>query len=339
MPAAPPSQPPQPDAAPDRCTFEHPLFSRLGEVMFRLAEADGMPCLVMPMGRSTAALPLRSLQAEFGIGDASADGQMLALVARSLDFVTALRSGDPLPVEVSHGTASWQPSPRHQELAASRLKLQLVSQLGADTAADWNKAEPQAMLAAAKDPGLRLSLQAAYVEAAALLGLPDAAAVARLAEAAADELSYIEALRDWLLRRVLQLAERLRRLASGASQNLPGLELLSRVTRLTDIALGRINARFADVEGQTESVLDALRVPDAWRVLIRLHRDWLHCSLRGWEPILTAWDHAAFDWSDGTWSLLGRTYRFLAVRFMPVQEWQAVQAKLRGDEPNTRMVW
>lgn len=339
MPAAPPSQPPQPDAAPDRCTFEHLLFSRLGEVVFRLAEADGVPCLLVPMGRSAAALPLRSLQAELGIDDASADGQMLARVARSLDFVTGLRLGDPLPVEVSDGAASWQPSPRHQELAASRLKLQLVSQLGADTATDWGKAEPQAVLAAAKDPGLRLSLQAAYVEAAALLGLPDAAAAARLVEAAADELSYIEALRDWLLRRMLQLTERLRRLASGVSQNLPGLELLSRVARLTGIALAKTNTCFADIEGQTESVLDALRAPDAWRALVRLHRDWLHCSLRGWEPILTAWDHATADWSDRTWPLLSRTYKFLAPRFMPVQEWHAVQPKLQGDEPGTRMVW
>ena len=136
--------------------------------------------LVRADGGSTAALPLRSLQAEFGIDDASADGQMLARVARSLDFVIDLRLGDPLPVEVLDGAASWQPSPKHQELAMSRLKLQLVSQLEADTATDWGKAEPRAVLAAAKDPGLRLSLQAAYVEAATLLGFPNAAAAAQL---------------------------------------------------------------------------------------------------------------------------------------------------------------
>ena len=327
-------------AAPNRCTLEHPLFSKLSEVVFRPAEADGAPSLVMPLGRSTAVLPLRSLQAELGIDGASADGQMLARIARSLEFVTDLRLGDPLPVEVLDGTASWQPDPSHRQLAASRLKLRLISQLGADTLVDWAKAEPQAVLAAAADPGMRPGLQAAYIEAAARLGSPDAAAVARLAEDAAHELGFVEALRDWLLRRVLRLAERLRRLGAGLAQNLAGLELLSRVTRLTAIALGRLNARFADVDGQTAVVLDALRALEPWRTLIRQHRDWLYCSLRGWEPILAEWDLAVPGWSDGTWPLLGRTYRFLAPRFMPVQEWQAApRFKPHDGELGPRMIW
>lgn len=327
-------------AASNRCTLEHPLFSRLGDVVFRPAEADGTPSLVMPLGRSTAVLPLRSLQAELGIDDASTDGQMLARIARSLDFVAALRLGDPLPVEVLDGAASWQPSPLHQQLAASRLKLQLISQLGVDTSVDWARSEPQAVLAAAAEPAMRPGLQAAYIEAAARLGIPDPAAAAQLAEEAAHEMSFIEALRDWLLRRVLRLTGRLRRLAGGFAQNLSGLELLSRVTRLTSIALGRINARFADVDGQTEVVLDALRALDAWRALIRQHRDWLYCSLRGWEPILAAWDAATLDGSDGTWALLGRTYRFLAPRFMPMQQWQAApRSKPHDGDFGPRMVW
>lgn len=327
-------------AAFNRCTLHHPLFSKLGEVVFRPAEADGAPSLVMPLGRSTAVLPLRSLQAELGIDGASADGRMLARIARSLDFVADLRLGDLLPVEVLDGTASWQPSPLHRQLAASRLKLRLVSQLGEDMAVDWVKAEPQVVLTAAAKPGMRLGLQAACIEVAARLGLPDAAAAARLAEDAAHELSFVEALQDWLLRRVLRLTDRLRRLEAGLAQNLSGLELLSRVTRLTRIALGRINARFADVDGQTEVVLDALRTLEAWRTLIRQHRDWLYCSLRGWKPILAAWDLATLYWSDGTWALLGRTYRFLAPRFMPMQEWQAIpRFKLHKGDLGTRMIW
>lgn len=327
-------------AASNRCTLEHPLFSKLGEVVFRPAEADGAPSLVMPLGRSIAVLPLRSLQAELGIDAASMDGQMLARIARSLDFVAALRLGDPLPVEVVDGAASWQPSPLHQQLAASRLKLQLISQLGVGIPMDWTRCEPQAVLAAAAAPDMRSGLQAAYIEAAARLGIPDPAAAAGLAEEAAHELSFVEALRDWLLRRVLRLTERLRRLAGGLAQNLSGLELLSRVTRLASIALGRINARFAEVDGQTGVVLDALRALDAWRALVRQHRDWLYCSLRGWEPILAAWDSATLDWSDGTWALLGRTYRFLAPRFMPMQEWQAApRFKPQDGGFGPRMVW
>ena len=319
--------------------FEHPLFSKLGEVVFCLAEADGMPSLVMPLGRSKAVLPLRSLQAELGIDSASADGQMLVRIARSLDFVAGLRLGDPLPVEVLDGTASWQPSPLNRQLAASRLQLQLISELEADTFVNWIKAESQAVLAAAADPGMRLGLQAALIGAAARLGLPDAAAAARLMEDAAHELGFVEALRDLLLRRVLRLSERVRSLTTGLTHNLSRSELLSRVMRLTSIALERIKARFAGVEGQTEIVLDALQALDAWRALVRLHRDWLHCSLRGWGPLLAAWDVAKPGWSDGTWALLSRTYRFLAPRFMPVQEWQTARAKLHGDDLGPRMIW
>ncbi len=340
MSAVTPFQSARPEAAPDRCTFEHPLFSRLGEVVFRPAEADGAPSLLMPLGRTTAALPLRSLQAELGIDSASSDGRMLALVARALDFVADLRLGDPLPVEVLDGAASWQPSALHQQLAASRLKLQLISQLGMDNSVDWGKAEPRAVLAAAAEPGMRLRLQAAYIEVTARLGFSDAAVVARLVEDAAHELGFVEALRDRLLRRVLRLMERVRHLATGLAQNLAGLELLSRVTRLTSIAIGKINARFAELDGQTEIVLDTLRSLETRRVLIRQHRDWLYCSLRGWEPILAAWEAAAFDWSDGTWPLLGRTYRFLAPRFMPMQEWQSTtRAKLHEGDTGPRMIW
>ena len=340
MPAANPLQPVRPQASPDRCTLEHPLFGRLGKVLFRPAEADGAPSLVMPLGRGCAALPLRSLQAELRIVNASPDGRMLSLIARSLDFVADLRLDDLLPVEVLGGAASWQPSAAHQQLAASRLKLQLISQLGTNEPTDWSRAEPRAVLAAASGPGMRLRLQEAYVEAAVRLGLPDPAAAVQLAEAAAYELAFVEALRDRLLRRVLRLMERVRHLASGLANNLSGIELLSRVKRLTSIAIGRINARFAELDRQTEVVLDTLRLLNIRRGIIRQHRDWLYCSLRGWEPILAAWEAASFDWSDGSWPLLGRTYRFLALRFMPMQEWQlANRAKLQDTALGARMVW
>ncbi len=340
MSAVNPSQPLRPETAPDRCTLEHPLFNRLGEIVFRPAEADRAPSLVMPLGRGSAALPLRSLQSELRIMDASPDGRMLALIARSLDFVADLRIGDALPVEVLVGAASWQPSALHQKLAASRMKLQLISQLAGNEPTDWSKAEPRAVLAAASGPGMGMRLQAAYIEVAARLELADPAAAVALAETAAYELGFVEALRDRLLRRVLRLMERVRHLASSLANNLSGIELLSRVKRLTGIAIAKLNARFAELDRQTEVVVDRLRLLDTRREIIRQHRDWLYCSLRGWEPILAAWEAASFDWSDGTWPLLGRTYRFLAPRFMPMQEWQlANRVKLQDVATGARMVW
>lgn len=312
----------------------------MGDIVFRPAETDGAACLIVPLGRSTAAIPLKSLQAELGIEADSKDGRMLALVAKSLDFVADLRLGDPLPVEVLGGGASWQPSALHQQLAASRLKLSLIAQLDGNNTLNWARAEPQSVLAAAADPGMRLRLQAAYIEVAARLGLPDTAAAARLVEDAAHEMGFMEALRDRLLRRVMRLVDRVRHLAGGLTQNLSGVELLSRVRRLGSIAITKIEGRFADLDQQMEIVLDTLEHLELRRVIIREQRDWLYCSLRAWEPILAAWEAAGIDWSDRTWPLLGRTYRFLAPRFMPMQEWQlTTRAKLTEGDLGSRMVW
>ena len=327
-------------AARDTCTFEHPLFPKLGEVVFRPAEADGTPVLVMPLGKSTAALPLRSLQAELGIEAASPDGQMFALIGRALDFVAELRLGDPLPVEVLGGEASWTPDPVHVQVAAWRLKLRLVAAGDGGAGPNWVTAEPMHVLQAMDDPALPERLHAAYIEAAATLGLPDAASVAQLVDQAAAELGFVEALRDRLLRRVLGLIDRVEGLLASLSQNLSGIEMVSRVLRLSKIAAGKIRARFDELDACVQVLPGALRDLGSHRPSIRLHRDWLYCSLRAWGTILAAWEGASTDWADGTWSLLSRTYRFLAPRFMPMQEWHlATRTRPADDGGRTRMVW
>jgi len=336
--AAPASTDP-PGAARDRCVLEHPVFTCFGEVMFRPAEDDGVPVMIFPMGGGTAAVPLRSLQHEFGIEPGSADGRTLALVAHALDFVAEVRPGDALPLEVLDGGASWQPGAVHQRIAEARLRLQLVSAFSRVEAPSWVAADPRAVLAAAAEPGLDTRLATASIEAAAALGVPDAAAVSHLMAAAAHELGFVEALRDRLLRRVGLMLARVEGL--GAPGHTAGaLELLSRVRRLAGIALDRIRARFTELGAQTDRVMDVLRDLDGCRQVVRLHRDWLYSSLRAWEGLLTAWETGGGAWSQDTWALLRRTYRFLAPRFMPKQEWQSSLGAYRADAaPRVPMVW
>jgi hypothetical protein len=100
----------QPLPAPDHCNLRHPLFTSLANPLFRHAESDNAPVMVVMLGDREAAIPLRSLQHEFGITDDSDDGRMLELIAQSLDFVACLRPGDALPAEVLSGAASWDPT-------------------------------------------------------------------------------------------------------------------------------------------------------------------------------------------------------------------------------------
>lgn len=330
-------------AAPGRCMLLHPVFRRYGAAVFRPAEDDGAPVMVVPMGGAAAAVPLSALRAEFGIDPDSPDGRMLAQIARALDFVSELRLGDPLPMEVLGSGASWQPSAAHRRVAEERLRLQLGATLANGALGPgpaWVLADPQAVLAAAAGPGAIVRLQSASVAAAAVLALPNAAAVSRLLAAAAHELGFIEALRDRLLRRVGIVLARAEALVTAIGRNLGALELLSRVRRLAGIAHERMRARFTEVEVLSAQVLDLLRDLEIRRLTIQLHRDWLYSSLRGWEDILLAWETASAGWSQQTWALLRRTYRFLALRFMPVQEWQRSTRPQRADAAaRAPMVW
>ena len=71
----------------DHCTLTHRVFTSFGDPLFRQAETDGTPVMVVKLGDKEAAIPLRSLQREFGIPDDSDDGRMLGLIAQSLDFI------------------------------------------------------------------------------------------------------------------------------------------------------------------------------------------------------------------------------------------------------------
>jgi hypothetical protein len=329
------------DTIPDHCVLQSPVFTRLGTPSFRRAESDGAPVMVVPLGDGVAALPLRSLQREFGIEDDSEDGRMLGLIAESLDFVAGLCLGDPLPSEVLTGRASWQPSSKHEQTAAAKLRLQLLGWLDPAAAAQQAGLLPT-LQQMESDPKLRGSVQQSFEKAAKALDLPGAQAVAQLVSEIAGELSYIEALRDVFFRRVQSMVARLDGLSSGVV-NVDRATALTRIRRLAHLALEQIAARFAEVDSQSREVLSSLRNADSHRSFIRSHRDWLYRSSRAWEPILAEWDAATMPaLDDASWARLNRTYHFLAPRFMPVQEWfsAASQPRQRRKKPTEKvMVW
>ncbi len=318
--------------APERCLLQNPVFTKLGTVTFRRAESDGTPVMLVPLGDKQAAMPLRAVQREFAIDDASPDGRMLKLIADALDFVAALQVGDMLPSEVLSGHASWEPLLRHRRIAVRRLHMQLLTWLSPEAVAeDCGEASVAERLES--DPALRAKLQAAFAAAARSIGLPDAAAITVLVADIAEELAFIEALRESLLQRVEGLVERVDKLGGGVNVNPDRVTVLARVRRLARNAARQVASRFAEVDGQTGEVIATLRNIDSQRAFIRAHRDWLHSSGRAWEPILAEWQAAAPVLDDAAWQRLGRTYQFLAPRFMQVQEWLAAAAGRKGGRP------
>ncbi len=282
-----------PDAVPDRCELGNPAFTALGPPLFRRAEADGAPAMVVPLGDRQGAVPLRTLRHAFAIADASPDGRMLGLIAESLDYVVLLRLGDHLPPEVRTGEASWSPEPRHHAVAEARLR--------------------RALLAAPPD---------------------QAAAAPSLLASLADELAYIEALRETLL---------LPMQALGRTLQAPGIEwrgqgerqaMLARVRRLAATACRQLAARFAEIDAQVADLPAALGAIDATRAFIRAHRDWLVRTRLAFAPLLAEWRAAPVLLDPHAWARIARTYHLLAPRFMPVQEWERTTAPgLRPDQP------
>jgi hypothetical protein len=316
---APPTLEPQ-----DHCRLKHRLFSRFGDPLFRRAETDGTPVMVVLLGEREAALPLRALQREFDIADESEDGRMLALIAASLDFVTSLRLGDALPAEVLSGEASWEPSPQHLRLANARLRLQLAAWARTGTGEDQSALDPQALMAAADAPAMRQPVQEACRRAAEELKLPGPDAVAPMLEALGQELAYVEALRERLLRPVQSVATKLTRMAQGWRGDAAQLEKLTQVRRLNQVAVRRIGGRFEELDAQTGEVLAALRNLESQKTFIRSNRDWLYRTLRAWQPLLLEWGSVGFTFDDRVRAALENAYRFLAPRFMPVTEWAAI---------------
>ncbi len=313
------------ESPPERCLLNHQVFTMLGAVSFRRARADGTPVMVVTLGDREAVVPLRALQREFGIGDDSADGRMLGLIAESLDYVCGLSLGDKLPSEVLTGRASWEPSAEHKRLAMNIIRLQLLSWIDPE-AADPAKGDP--LLRLENEPALRQQVQLAFERAATELGLPDRDAVVALVQELAGELAYIEALRDRLLRPVQAITNRLERLVAAYRGDSQRQEAASRVTRLAITARQTFQERFDELAAQTGEVMSALRNMESQQAFIRSIRDQLYREQRAWQSILDGW--AASDPGEEVpWDLIMRTYQFLAPRYMPVTEWTPASRNVR----------
>ena len=327
------------DTKPTHCVLEHRMFALFQDPVFRRADTDGTPVMAVRLGDRDAAMPLRSLQREFGIGDSTHDGTVLAAIAEALDFVPILRLGDPLPPEILTGDASWEPGPTHQRLALIRLQMQLVAWLHGGDGAEPIVLDAAALAGLEDDPVLRQQIQEAFQRAAESLGLPSKDAVIEQMESLAFELAFIESLRERLLELVRQMARRLERLSRGFRGDTEQRATLDRLRHLSGEALRQISHRFEQQDAQAGEVMAALRHLESHRHFIRANRDWLYRSHMAWEPLLADWDKAGEALNEPLRALLARTYQFLAPRFMPVTEWLKHRKTNPKPGAGPRMEW
>lgn len=318
--------------------LEHSIFRSDPGAYFRISEHTGEPVLILDLGEGEVVLPLSGIRREFDIAPDSPDGVMMTVIAEGLHYVTALRPGDSVPKEILTGEASWQVEPRHTRVAYQRLTMQLVSWLSGEEVA---LTDPNQLLQIAADERTKEIVNNAFDEAADAMGIgrQRKEELIELVESLAKELAYIEALRE-RYRAITKMAEKIEGLRAFYSSEHAMLEIVMPVARLCRIAVQELGDIFSELDGQTGEILSMLRNID-WQIKgIKKARDNLRRRLLAWDDILEAWRQAEVRRSIPNERLLRETYRFLAPRFMPVDEWVLMSQLQFGGRPGcTEMRW
>lgn len=316
-------------ATPTHVSLSHPVFVRVSDVSFRRSATDGTPMMVMPFGDGEAAVPIGSLRNEFEITDGSPDGRMLNLVAEALSYVTALAPGDPLPPEVTSGEASWSPGILHRHRADRMLRVEVL-RWWRPGAVQEAGGEARCAESIDRDPELRTQMGSAYRRIAETLELEGPGAVEARISQLAEELAFIEALRDELLDRVVRVGGRCRQFEKANPRlDARRRDTMLRMQALLATATAELQQRFDAVDLLLGDILGLLTNPDIQVELIRSHRNALHRARLGWQVVLDRWGALQPDDEAGLWAAILDTYQFLARRYLPFKEWPNLNA-LRG---------
>jgi hypothetical protein len=301
-----------------RLVLRHKAFRRFIDPYFRMAETERRPVFVMRVDDREATLPLHLLLRELRIPADDDDARQLDLVARALNFVTGIRIGDLIPSEVLTGEASWTGDAMHQDLAVTRINLFILAWVAGYTAERMDRDMLDSLLGGKSVEG---ELSLALARLAEHVGIAQSGLIVRIAALAA-ELAHIEALREWLLRGAIRMADVLTRVSLGFTGDSSHMDTLVQIRRLCAKGIAEMRDEFAAVDRLLADPPTALRDCGSVIEAVRLRRDSLYCRWRAWEPFSREWGTIELRRNARTLHLANETYRFLAPRYMTSSEWR-----------------
>lgn len=306
---------------PETVTFRHSFFAKFPDAQFRLDRDGVVPVISFEMGDQQVLLPFSGIKREFGVSEYAADGIMLNTVARALGFVSILQIGDPLPGEILTGQSSWTFEPEHLAIAQQRITAELV---GWNLSVEVPRNDPVRLRQFVAQYVNEETIGYALLRLAAHFGYA-ADGVSRLSntmEEIAHELAYIEALRE-RCQAVGGLANKLRRLREDFKAHANVVSELEPVARLIKEPVRLFREKLAEVDSRLGEVVTLFGDFPSMRELLRDARDQLLQRLAPWGAITREWDRIATLGTDPFAIIpsLRELYRFLAPRFMPVDEW------------------
>lgn len=332
---------PQEGGAPDSMTtvtLHSPFFHSVKGCYFKLSQLDEAPVMIMPLEGGDVSLKLTGIAKELELTPEDHDYKTLNNIADALRYVRGIREGDDLPSEMLTGEASWEVTAEDRKTAHNRVTMQLVSWISGE---EMLFTDPEQLAQVVEDPNTRDKINTAFSEAAEALGLgrDRREDVVALVENLAEELSFVESLRGQFLKIKAMRADvnELEHLYRAESMM---METILPVKRLFKIAIDQLQNSFDVADAQTGEILAVLKNIANQTKFIRGTRDDLHTRLWAWEPLIVKWHNITIERSSVNERLLEELYRFLARRFLPVQEWELLtRPSAKNEKYSTQRLW
>jgi hypothetical protein len=307
---------PAPEASNTVFQFQHKVFD-VPSAVFRMDRVTGRVGLYMNLGGNEASIELSQISRSFRIETDSDDGKMMNLVERSLRYVREIHPGDSIPNELLDGSASWLIEPRHVERARSKLLVQLVRWMTDGNSVIDEKAD---VLELINRPEIQEKINDAFGAVSKKLGLPDKQTVISMIEQLANELGYVEALRDKLARYMV-VKKKLKDLIVIYRADRRIADNMVRADQLIGPPLSEMREKFTMVDAQTAEVLSSMKRLSATIEFVRGARDRMREFVLLWGDLDEQWLDLRVERGPTAETLALRTYRFAATYYTAAQRW------------------
>lgn len=310
--------------------LDHNFFKAFNDPLFKnSAPPEEKPVFCANLGDQAVALPIGGIIRELGLEEGDPLRVMLETIIKSLRFVTALRIGDDIPMEVRTGEASWEPGPEHLEIARQRLTMQLVTWVSGRETMITDALELQQLF---DDPATKQKVSDAFKQAADRLGVADQDTVAQMVEEFATELSYVEALRERYAA-IRALFEKMLSLRKNYRDQNSIIDEIDPVIRLMKKPVVDFQTNFDLIDAQTGEIMTVLNKLDTQRDYVRGLRDDLYVRFQAWQEIVDAWRDVdpLYPQNFNIPNALRDLYQFLAQRYMEPDEWVLMSTLMEAD--------
>ncbi|MEG3619990.1 hypothetical protein V5T82_16100 [Magnetovibrio sp. PR-2] len=333
-----PSSPQDDNKIPEVIEFNHPFFRSIEKTGFKVLEDTNETVMTMILDDGEVTLKLGGIKTELKLSDDDPDAKMLDYIAKGLEFVRELHIGDKMPTELTTGRASWEITELHKAVAHNRVTMQLVSWVSGD---EHLITDPTELEQVVNDPTTKTKINEAFSKAAKALKIGEDRRedVIALISNLAEELAYIEALRD-AYHDVEHIITSVLRLEQKYKSEQSVMDTIQPIKRLLKIANDSFQMNFLELDAQTGEILSALSNIAQVTRFIREHRDDLHRRLWAWEEIAGDWRDHDVKRSRKSEQLLEELYHFLAQRFLPRKEWELYSKALENTKKRaTEVIW